>query len=491
MENSPQSARLNGWKEIAAHLGRTVRTVQRWERDLGLPVRRMSTGRGETVFAYVEELDAWLSASEAARARDKEPSEVPEGGTRDAVEREVPEAPSTLEDRNTVAPAKSVAENRAHPPGDRRVKAGNRHTLRPAFVAIALVAVAAFLVIVATRRPGGEGLFGATTRKPATNSLDEQTLTVSDAEGRTLWKYVSPVPLVPNVTIYGEKLEQVFFHDLEGDGSTEVVLHARAREFADNAIYCFEQDGKPRFAWKYLGERHYGGETYAAPWFISRLLVQPDRRRGAGIWVVIQHVPWFPSALIRLDSKGVVTGEFWNDGHINTLKPFRLGDREVFLVGASTNETRSAVLAVVDQENPWGSAPALTPRYSCLDCPAGEPLRYLVFPRTAVSKEANPVSGITHIRVDKAGQSVLTVEHWGLNRPGEAAPSFAPAHYIFDARLEPRSAEFGQGYLLAHRKLYVEGYLKEPLRPGDEKELWPVREWDGNGFAPLPVPTKD
>jgi hypothetical protein len=31
---------LNGWKEIAAYLGRSVRTVQRWEKDFGLPVRR-------------------------------------------------------------------------------------------------------------------------------------------------------------------------------------------------------------------------------------------------------------------------------------------------------------------------------------------------------------------------------------------------------------------------------------------------------------------
>ncbi len=30
--------RLNGWKEIAAHFGKGVRTVQRWEKALGLPV---------------------------------------------------------------------------------------------------------------------------------------------------------------------------------------------------------------------------------------------------------------------------------------------------------------------------------------------------------------------------------------------------------------------------------------------------------------------
>src|SRR5687768_12803255 len=33
--------RLDGWKAIAAYLGRTVRTVQRWEREQRLPVCRL------------------------------------------------------------------------------------------------------------------------------------------------------------------------------------------------------------------------------------------------------------------------------------------------------------------------------------------------------------------------------------------------------------------------------------------------------------------
>ena len=33
--------RLDSWKEIAGYLKRDVRTVQRWERDFGLPVQRL------------------------------------------------------------------------------------------------------------------------------------------------------------------------------------------------------------------------------------------------------------------------------------------------------------------------------------------------------------------------------------------------------------------------------------------------------------------
>ena len=55
----PSSERLESWKEIAAYLKKGVRTVQRWERTDGLPVRRLGLDRTGVVFAYKTELDSW------------------------------------------------------------------------------------------------------------------------------------------------------------------------------------------------------------------------------------------------------------------------------------------------------------------------------------------------------------------------------------------------------------------------------------------------
>jgi hypothetical protein len=52
---------LNSWKEIATYLGRGVRTVQRWEAELQLPVRRPRGKNRSAVIAFREELDQWLS----------------------------------------------------------------------------------------------------------------------------------------------------------------------------------------------------------------------------------------------------------------------------------------------------------------------------------------------------------------------------------------------------------------------------------------------
>lgn len=51
--------RLDSWKEIAAYLRRDVRTVQRWERREGLPVHRHQHEQLGSIYAFIEEIDAW------------------------------------------------------------------------------------------------------------------------------------------------------------------------------------------------------------------------------------------------------------------------------------------------------------------------------------------------------------------------------------------------------------------------------------------------
>ena len=51
---------FNSWKEIAQYMGRGVRTMQRWEHDLGLPVHRPKGKDRSAVLAFAGELDAWL-----------------------------------------------------------------------------------------------------------------------------------------------------------------------------------------------------------------------------------------------------------------------------------------------------------------------------------------------------------------------------------------------------------------------------------------------
>lgn len=58
----PSEELLNSWKEIAAYMNRGVRTVQRWESELGLPVRRPRGRERSAVVAVKSELDTWVKA---------------------------------------------------------------------------------------------------------------------------------------------------------------------------------------------------------------------------------------------------------------------------------------------------------------------------------------------------------------------------------------------------------------------------------------------
>src|SRR3712207_3874573 len=71
--NGRRNGRLKSWKEIAAFFGADERTVRRWE-ERGLPVRRIPGGGRATVYAEVEELQAWLQRSKEPTGPTVEPT---------------------------------------------------------------------------------------------------------------------------------------------------------------------------------------------------------------------------------------------------------------------------------------------------------------------------------------------------------------------------------------------------------------------------------
>jgi CheY-like chemotaxis protein len=71
-----QQGFLNSWKEIAQYLGRGVRTVQRWEAELGMPVRRPRGKSRSAVIAVMSELDEWLARTPLHTIENSEPESL-------------------------------------------------------------------------------------------------------------------------------------------------------------------------------------------------------------------------------------------------------------------------------------------------------------------------------------------------------------------------------------------------------------------------------
>ena len=72
MNLSEESKVLSSWKDIARYMGKGVRTVQRWERHLGLPVRRPNgASHKSAVLLHRSDLDAWLATRFSPRTATK------------------------------------------------------------------------------------------------------------------------------------------------------------------------------------------------------------------------------------------------------------------------------------------------------------------------------------------------------------------------------------------------------------------------------------
>lgn len=59
---------LNSWNEVAQYIGRSKRTVQRWERAWGLPVHRVADRPGDRIMGLAKEIDAWVKSTPRARS---------------------------------------------------------------------------------------------------------------------------------------------------------------------------------------------------------------------------------------------------------------------------------------------------------------------------------------------------------------------------------------------------------------------------------------
>src|SRR5258708_9829664 len=76
MNISEDSTVLSSWKDIARYLGKGVRTVQRWERHLGLPVRRpIGASQKSAVVLYRGDVDTWLATRFSARTLQRDGEE--------------------------------------------------------------------------------------------------------------------------------------------------------------------------------------------------------------------------------------------------------------------------------------------------------------------------------------------------------------------------------------------------------------------------------
>lgn len=358
--------RLDSWKAISAYLKRDERTLRRWERELGLPIRRVAGGTNSSVFAYQAEIDAWLRRKEAA---------------------ESPLAPS----------ARAVPQ-----------AAGRRRLAT--FAAIAVT-----IVLGVVWRSWSSDVSIADLRLDVTAT----GVAAYDRRGAERWRH--DFPSDRTTAIPG--LEQAW---AVMAGTRPQVLAATAastrRDGAidGGALMAFSATGELLQTFTFDDEVAFADAAFTRPWGLTAFAVEsapPHRIAVAG-----HHYVWWPGIVTVLDAEWHRRGTFIHPGWIETvrwLSPTSL------LIGGYSNARDGGMLAILHPDELEGQAPE-EPRtqYYCETCGSKRPVRMITLPRTEVNRAAGAPFNRAVIQVSKSRVTARTVEVASEQGPADAIYEF-------------------------------------------------------------------
>lgn len=457
----PEATKLDSWKEIAAYLHKDERTAMRWAK-LGMPVHRLPAERRGRVFAYATEIDRWLGNQDLTAlnhaGRPIEPVAFPKGEVNPVNEIEG----QTLPDH--VGPI-----------------GVNAQRLRVLALVLGSLVLAPW---------AGQYAWWYATAQPASFRIDGSKLVVLDSGGHELWNEelnftVSDVWDLPG---FVPKLDRFRFVDLDRDGNLELLIAIVPKNSpsVSGSLVCFDRRGNK--LWQFTPGRtvRYGMDEYSPPFSLDAFRVITDGSGSTSVWVVSHQIPWFPTAITRLDEKGRTIGEHWHPGHIGPFAEATLEGRRVMLVGGTNNEHVTAALAVIDYENPTGWSPARKEQYRCANCSGAWPVAYIIFPRSEIAQVLDARQTVREIRAHANGSFEIMVvadADLGGNTPGQA--------YTFESNLLLLSAEIVESYVYAHNEMQKLGILNHPLdRKRESESIRSLLYWDGTRFSKYPYPSR-
>lgn len=459
--HSPPPERLDSWKEIAAYLGRTVRTVQRWENDLALPVHRVPGRKRDMVYAFSHELAEWRRTREGLRAM-AEPPDEPR------------------------APADSLLQSASAEPVTSRP---GWSRIGMALGLITLGAVSAALLW----GPAKGVLARLAPPAPFEVRVAGRQVQVFDKSGRLLWAHdfgfeLHAASYEKSSRHTGPALAEL--HDLDGDGRNELLFVVRTpRTGVDyTEFYSFNSDGSIRFTRRRTDKVRFGDLEYAPPFHPRGFLVTPEADGTKTVWLAIMQTPEFPEVLEKLNPRGKLLGEFWHGGHLHALAEGKYREKRVIFAGYCENDGRRASMAVIDYGQPTGAAPAQDPYYECTSCPAGRPLAFFIFPRAELSRLFNSMPRATHFLAAADGSlQVRVVQTSDFREIGERESA---VHYKLDGNLNFVDAFHDAGYGELHAQAEMRGGVKHAYSRAEEVHAFPVLRWDGSQFVKVGAPAQ-
>jgi len=442
--NTARPDTLHGWKEIATYLGRSPRAVQRYERELGLPIHRLRTADGQTVYAFREEIDDWRRKIDAMPARDDTDRPV-----------------ATRPDGEPAATAQTARPTRS--------KRGLVWTS-------ALAAFALLMGLVATRiwsltaSPGPR----PARRTPARVVFVGQTLEALDPTGAVVWSHAFAEdvsgPRTSDRTPDGSNASAIV--DLDGDGTLDAIVPVQfalddEKGQVSDAVYAFDATGGVRWAVRPSVTFGCADERMSGPWRVHYVLVSPGPGRRT-VWIAFDDETLWPGFVMEVQPDGRQLVRYAQTGWIMSLAWWTTGSGTYLVAGGMSNEYNRPVVALVDPTAPPAMAPTTSRRFSCSGEPTARPLAFYVLPNNEIT--------------ESSGRLYSPALVTALGTELKVTVKDGPEVFFMGPDLRVARAMFSDGYWLQHQELERTGRISHTVdacpQLGETQE---VRSWTADG----------
>jgi len=311
-----EGRRIVGIKAIADYLDTSERSVYRWEKELELPLHRVSGSAGSSVYVYISELEEWLKKKESA-------------------------------DKALVKPEKSRAR------------------FISLVTAILLIVITVIFFVLKSRQI----LFKTVIPNPITSTVSGNMVFVRDARGKNIWAFVTDFEKVDPETWWQSK--PIDFLDIDEDGANEVA--SRVYDPAAEKFYLtlFNNDGTPFWRRTITNEQSYNGLHLKSHFLPGR--IQFAERKDGHIFIVSywRHKARFQSFIVSHDLQGKFVQKYIHTGHLRSLEIYDLdrdGTDEILFAGTNNLLGGEGILGMLNLSDFRGVCPpyGIEPEYTHL-----------------------------------------------------------------------------------------------------------------------------
>lgn len=447
--------RLDGWKEISNYLGRDVRTCQRWEGELELPVYRVKQDSIRAkVFSYMTEIDEWFSL--------------------------------TLKNHNDV-----------------RKWNGTKKWLVPVLLILIVVFVFfGFFSLVFSKKDHSVS-FSDAGSNPVRWDIKGSQIVVYDIQDDILWTKGINNP-TPQESYYfieqgssatamwinkQNNRNKIILEDIDNDNKNEVLCYFNHEDPKERCITLFDNNGQEIWTKHLEFRQEYREGRIVHDFRILKLAFEDINNDGEKeVLVLWKHDRRFPSVFLIYDLNGKNMFEYIHTGQLQffVLNPIKEEKRFIFLGGTNNLLDGDAVLSVLDSKDlrngvgpPYDVPIELREqesvgKYIPVDPERARQKYYIRFKRNEFSRYHGQIwMNVLEVRAGESGIFVLV---------DSGSDSICSLYFAFDSDFRLKYVNPGADFKRKYKSLYAEGKFELELEDFLKKCEEDVLFWDGTSW---------